>query len=212
MGLRVITCVGDAVTPYLDDLARLRMSVFAAYPYLYAGDLDYERDYLAAYAASSRSLFVLAFDGDSVVGASSGIPLEDDVEAFHQPFLAQGVALTDVFYFGESVLLPAYRGHGLGHRFFDEREAHAWRLGGFKWTAFCAVDRDAGDERQPPAYRPNDAFWLKRGYQRQQAMFCQIEWKEAPDAAPIMHPMRFWLRRLDGQTSEPASAEAAPPA
>lgn len=200
MGVRVITCVGDAVTPYLDDLARLRMTVFAAFPYLYAGDVDYERGYLSAYARSARSVFVLALDGDSVIGASSGIPLEDDVEAFHHPFLEKGLPLADVFYFGESVLLPAYRGRGLGHRFFDEREAHARRLGGFEWTAFCSVDRDADDSRCPLDYRANDAFWLKRGYQRQQAMFCQLEWKEALDAEAIVHRLCFWLRRLESRT------------
>ena len=193
----MITCVGDAVTPYLDDLARLRIAVFSAYPYLYVGDVAYERDYLSAYARSSRSVFVLALDGDRVIGASSGIPLEDDVAAFHQPFLARGLPLSDVFYFGESVLLPAYRGQRLGHRFFDEREAHARRLGSFQWTAFCAVDRDGDDPRCPPAYRANDAFWLKRGYQRQASMFCYLPWKEASDGEAVTHTMRFWLRRLE---------------
>jgi GNAT superfamily N-acetyltransferase len=183
--------------PYLDDVARLRIAVFRAYPYLYTGDVEYERRYLSAYAKSSRSVFVLALDGETVVGASSGIPLEDDVESFHEPFLARDLPLADVFYFGESVLLPAYRGRGLGHRFFDEREAHARRLGSFLWTAFCAVDRDLDDNRRPLDYRPNDAFWLKRGYQRQEAMFCQLEWKESPDQLPMTHVMRFWLRRLE---------------
>src|SRR5690606_24434980 len=41
---------GEAVRPYLEEVARLRMQVFADWPYLYAGDMDYERDYLAAYA------------------------------------------------------------------------------------------------------------------------------------------------------------------
>lgn len=197
MSIRVITCTGSGITPYLDDVARLRIAVFRAYPYLYIGDVAYERTYLSAYARSSRSVFVLALDGDTVVGASSGIPLEDDVESFHQPFLASELALADVFYFGESVLLPAYRGRGIGHEFFDEREAHARKLGSFQWTAFCAVDRDPDDDRRPNDYRPNDVFWLKRGYQRQEAMFCQLAWKEAPDETPMTHTMRFWLRRLE---------------
>lgn len=197
MSVRVVTCVGAEVLPHLDDLARLRIAVFRDWPYLYGGDPDYERGYLAAYANSPRSVFVLALDGDTVVGASSGIPLIDDDEAFQQPFRARGLAIGQVFYFGESVLLRDYRGRGLGHRFFDGREAHARQLGGFTWTAFCAVERDPADVRCPPGYRPNDAFWRKRGYQRQDDMFCTLAWTECGDTAPSAHRLRFWLRPLE---------------
>ena len=44
---RILT--GDAVAGVLDDLARLRIAVFRDWPYLYDGDVDYERDYLTAY-------------------------------------------------------------------------------------------------------------------------------------------------------------------
>ncbi len=203
MALSVTTCVGEAVAPYLDDLSRLRTAVFRDYPYLYKGDAAYERDYLSAYARSPRSLFVLAFDGERVVGASSGLPLADDGDPFQRPFREQGMAVDEVFYFGESVLLNAYRGQGLGHRFFDEREAHARRLGGFRCTAFCAVERDADDPRRPPHYRSNDAFWRKRGYRRQETMFCHLDWTEIGDITPTLHRLRFWLRPLDDRSTRP---------
>jgi GNAT superfamily N-acetyltransferase len=196
VAIRVITCVGAAVAPHLDDLARLRIAVFRDYPYLYEGDPAYERDYLVAYARSPRSIFVLALDGDAVIGASSGLPLADEGETFQQPFREHGFDTGEVFYFGESVLLKAYRGQGIGHRFFDARETHARQLGGFRWTGFCAVERAADDPRQPEDYRPNDAFWRKRGYQRQQTMFCRLRWRERGDAAPSEHRLRFWLRPL----------------
>lgn len=196
MSLHVITCVGEAVAPYVDDLARLRIEVFRDYPYLYDGDGAYERRYLEAYAGSPRSVFVLALDGTQVVGASTGIPLSDDGVAFHQPFLAHGIGLDSVYYFGESVLQRAYRGQGLGHRFFDEREAHARRLGGFAMTAFCAVERNDDDPRCPGDYRPNDVFWRKRGYERQESMFCTLAWTELGDTAQSEHRLRFWLRPL----------------
>ncbi len=191
------TFSGGAIAPHLDDLARLRISVFRAFPYLYDGDAAYEAKYLATYAKSPESLFVLAFDGDRVVGASTGIPLTDETAAFQRPFLERGFALGDVFYFGESVLLPEYRGHGLGHRFFDEREAYARRLGRFTTTAFCAVVRDDDDPRRPEGFRPNDVFWTKRGYVRQSDMRCGIDWKEVGADAESHHALAFWLRPLE---------------
>ena len=43
---RILT--GNAVGEVLDDLARLRIAVFRDWPYLYDGDVAYERDYLTA--------------------------------------------------------------------------------------------------------------------------------------------------------------------
>ncbi len=97
--------------------AQLRIAVFSAWPYLYEGDAAYERAYLAADAASPESVFVLARAGETVIGASTGLPLLDDSGAFHAPFRAAGIDPASVFYFGESVLLPAYRGQGIGHAF-----------------------------------------------------------------------------------------------
>lgn len=187
---------GAQVLPHLDDVARLRIAVFRDWPYLYDGDLEYERGYLAAYAASPDSVFVLARDGERVVGASTGLPLADDADAFGAAFAQGPVAVQDVFYFGESVLLPAYRGRGAGHAFFDHREAHARALGRFGLTAFCAVDRAADDPRRPAGYRGNDAFWHKRGYVRQPALRMQLAWDEL-ERGEIMHTLTFWTRPLE---------------
>lgn len=187
---------GPDIGPWLADVARLRVAVFRDWPYLYEGDFDYERDYLSAYAASPRSVFVLALEGEQVIGASTGLPLLDDGEAFRQPFLASEIPPDEVFYFGESVLLPEHRGRGIGHAFFDRREAHARALGGFRWTAFCAVDREPEDPRRPLEHRGNDAFWHKRGYRRRDGMTMQLAWDEI-DRGEIPHALTFWLRPLE---------------
>jgi len=101
----VQTFSGDAVAPHLDAVAALRIAVFRDWPYLYDGDAAYEAKYLATYARSPRSLFVLAFDGGRVVGASTAIPLADETDAFRAPFLERGIEPERVYYFGESVLL-----------------------------------------------------------------------------------------------------------
>ncbi len=71
MSLRVEPLTGARLQAPLPDVARLRIEVFRAYPYLYDGDADYERQYIAAFAASPQAVIVAAFDGDEVVGAST---------------------------------------------------------------------------------------------------------------------------------------------
>ena len=190
---------GADVRRHLDAVAALRIAVFRDWPYLYDGDPAYEREYLDAYATSPGSVFVLAFDGDAVIGASTGLPLADDTAEFRAPFDAAGLDAARVFYFGESVLLPAYRGRGIGHAFFDHREAHARAQGRFDLTAFCAVDRADDDPRRPPGHRGNEAFWTKRGYARQPGMTVRLRWNEL-GRGDIEHGLTFWTRSLTQET------------
>ena len=95
---------------------RLRIEVFRAWPYLYDGDLDYERSYLQSYRDSAGALVVGAFDGDTLIGASTGAPLVDHADDFAAAFEGTGLDLSDIFYCAESVLLPVYRGQGVGHK------------------------------------------------------------------------------------------------
>jgi GNAT superfamily N-acetyltransferase len=194
--LEVHRFAGNAVRDHLDAVAALRIAVFREWPYLYEGDMAYEREYLAAYAASVESVFVLAFDGDRVVGASTGLPLADDQHAFQRPFRDRGDDIGRIFYFGESVLLPEYRGLGIGHAFFDHREAHARALGRFELAAFCAVDREPADSRRPPAYRGNETFWAKRGYVRQPGLTMHLPWDEI-DRGETTHALTFWTKALE---------------
>ena len=188
---------GLAIEPWLGHLAALRIAVFRDWPYLYDGDEDYEAEYLHTYLRSPRSVAVLAFDGDLVVGASTGLPLADESEAFTSAFANISIPPTDVFYCGESVLLPQYRGRGIGHRFFDEREAHARSYGEYGWTAFCSVDREATHPRRPAFHRGNEAFWQKRGYRPRPELRAHLPWREVGQRDEIDHTLTFWLRPLE---------------
>ena len=184
---------GPGLEPWLDALGALRIGVFREYPYLYDGTLEYEREYLRTYVNASGSLVVLVTDPtDTVVGATTCIPLRDEGPEFQQPFLEHGFDVKDVCYFGESILLPQLRGRGIGKEFFARREAHARKLG-VRWTAFCAVDRPTDHPQRPAGYRPLDEFWIAQGYTKHPEMQATFLWKETGEAAESPKTLTFWL-------------------
>lgn len=195
MSLRVETLRGAALDAALDDVARLRIAVFRAWPYLYDGDLEYERGYMQVYRNSDRTVLVGAFDRDRLVGAATGTPMTDHAQDFASAFEGSGYDLGDIFYCAESVLLPEYRGQGAGHQFFDLREEHARALGA-KYTAFCGVQRPLDHPMRPADYAPLDPFWRKRGYQQLEGVVAKFRWKDLGDEAQTEKPLQFWLREL----------------
>lgn len=193
--MRVEALTGNVLDAALDAVARLRIEVFSAFPYLYDGDLAYERRYLESYRQSPRAVVVGAFDGDTLVGAATGTPLSDHADDFAQAFAGSGYDLDDVFYCAESVLLPRWRGRGIGHRFFDLREDHA-RAHGFSHSAFCAVIRPDDHPSRPADYRPLDPFWRSRGYEILPGAIAHFSWKDIGDTGETRKPLQFWIRKL----------------
>ncbi|KGJ13732.1 hypothetical protein [Paracoccus sanguinis] len=188
------TLTGAAATAVLDDVARLRIAVFRDWPYLYDGDAAYERDYLRAYT-NPGAVIVTARDGDGgpIIGAATGAPMQHHAADFAAAFAARPEPLSDIFYCAESVLLPGFR--GLGHAFFDAREAHARALG-FRWSAFCSVIRPADHPARPAGYQPLDAFWRKRGYAPLPGVIARFRWRDVGAAEDTEKPLQFWMRLL----------------
>lgn len=193
--IRVKRLTGAALAAALGDVARLRIEVFRAWPYLYDGDAAYEEAYLQIYRESDNAILVGAFDDDRLVGASTGTPMEDHAEDFAAAFAEQDVPLGDIFYCAESVLLPEYRGQGIGHAFFDAREDHARALG-HRHAAFCAVQRPCDHPLRPNNYQPLDPFWRKRGYAPLEGAVAQFAWKDIDQDRETDHPLQFWMRRF----------------
>lgn len=193
MTVSVRPLTGAEIGAALDDLAQLRIKVFAAYPYLYDGDAAYEAEYLAEYAAAADAVLVAAFDGDRIVGAATAAPMIHQKAEFREPFSARGLDVDRLFYFGESVLLPEYRGHGIGHAFFDHREAQA-RACGATAACFAAVIRPDDHPAKPAGYVPHDAFWTKRGYAVVPGLVTELAWKEHGEEGESLKAMQYWLR------------------
>ena len=185
---------GPDLDAALPALARLRIEVFRAFPYLYEGSLAYEETYLRKLAGAKDAFIVAAeTEAGEIVGCATGSGMDDQHDEFSLPLKTAGYDLASTFYFGESVLLPAYRGHGIGHAFFDARETHAIAHG-YKRACFCAVERLANHPKRPEGYSPLDSFWNARGYSKLPGVTCHFTWPEEAGGPEIGHPMAYWMR------------------
>lgn len=188
----------SAIRAVVTELARLRIGVFREFPYLYDGSLDYEREYLEVYASTPGVIVVIVrdpADADRIVGAATGMPLAGEHEELLAAFRETEMPIDALYYCAESVLEPAFRGHGIGHAFFDRREAQA-RAMGFKECCFLAVDRPEDHPRRPAGYRPLDGFWTKRGYRLEPSFKASFSWQDLDETAPSPKLMSLWRRRI----------------
>lgn len=197
MTIEIKSVSGTQIEQYFDDLARLRITVFREFPYLYDGNVEHEREYLSTYSKTDGSVIVLALDGGKVIGMSTGIPMVSETDEVKAPFLAAGYDINRVFYFGESVLDKTYRGQGIGVRFFEEREAHALKVPGtFDYCTFCAVERPTDHPRRPSDYVPLNQFWNKRGYQHHPELFTSFTWQDLDETSKSPKKLSFWIRKI----------------
>ncbi len=191
MSLEIRNFYFDEVAEVIEPLAHLRITVFRDWPYLYDGDLDYERRFLADYAKAD-GMVCAVFDGDRMVGASTGMGLKWQPANVREAFAGNFLKIEDIYYCAESVLLPEYRGRGLGHAFFEHREINAFNLH-YTTTGFCSVIRPPDDPRRPAEYRPLDSFWRKRGYAPVQDAVAHIPWRDIGAAEETVKPLQVWL-------------------
>ncbi len=195
MTLDVRSLTGADLDAALDDVARLRIAVFRDWPYLYDGDLDYERRYLSTYRDSPGAILVWRLRRGAPCGCR-----DRHADGRSRRRIRRGLC-QDRAAAGARVLLRRVRaparipGQGIGHRFFDAREAQARRLGR-SHVAFCSVKRPDDHPARPAQARTNDAFWRKRGYAPLPGVMADFAWKDLGEREETRKPLQFWLRAL----------------
>lgn len=197
MSIKVKPVSKEFAREHLLEMAALRIKVFKDFPYIYDGSVDYEVKYLDRYFRASNGTFILAFDennSNKIVGVATALPLIEEGDFVKKPFLDLGKKIDEFFYFGESVLLPEYRGRGLGHAFFDEREKVALSFPQIKFTTFCAVQRPVDHPMKPANYQPLDLFWQKRGYQKDSQLTSKFEWLDIREGHETEKNMVYWIK------------------
>lgn len=195
MPFEFIKLHGKKISPYLNELANLRITVFKEFPYLYEGSLEYEQKYLKTYQDCSDSMVVIALFENKVIGATTCIPMIHESDEFKQSLIQKGIDLSRVMYFGESIILKEFRGKKIGHKFFDLREKYSKELiEHLEYSCFCAVDRDLEHPLRPENYQGLDNFWKRMGYDKKEDMKVYYPWKDIDKEFEDNKSMTIWMK------------------
>lgn len=192
--IHVRSFTGSGIKPYVHSIAKLRMEIFREYPYFEEPHLERELQYLNMVCSCKEAISVLIFDGTTLVGVSLGLPLSIEEPAVLLPFKDKHLDTDSYFFFGDSALLKQYRGRGIGHHFFDAREAHVQQFKKYKHICFCVPFPH--EENEPQDYIPLDDFWRKRGYIHHPDMRCTLAWVELGKTEVSTKQMSFWIKDL----------------
>jgi len=196
MDIEIKSFCGQEILAIIEQLAHLRIQVFKDWPYLYDGNLEYERNYLKVYSHSKRSIIGLAYHDKKIIAATSGLPLIDESIEFQKPFLTSPYNMEKIFYFGESIALSDFQGSGLGKLFFQLREEHARKvIEGLEYTCFAAVERSADHPLKPKMSKSLENFWKRQGYQKNEELKMNLAWKDVDQSVETSKKLCFWFKK-----------------
>jgi GNAT superfamily N-acetyltransferase len=185
---------GSAIAGQLEALAALRLAIFAEYPYLYRGQRAEELAYLGSYAEKPGGCVILAEANGTVIGAAAGMPLRHEGAALRDPVVAIPWPVDQLYYVGELLFRPAYRGRGLGQRLLAEYEGHIRTLG-FSKIVCVTVERPVDHPLRPDSDLPIDRFLARTGFVRLDGVTTRFSWLEV-DGVRRDHTMQFWMKDL----------------
>lgn len=179
---------------FIDDVANLRLKIFREYPYLYDGDSESESMYLRKFMNTKDSVICIVFDDDRVVGAFTGLPLNQEEDNIIRPWRDAEYDINSIYYFSEALLLPEQRGKGHGVELFRVAEEWVKGLGKYSMFTLATVIRDDNHPKKPANYISLENFWQNRGYKKTDGLICTIPWKEVGENEEADKPLLFWYK------------------
>lgn len=182
---------GSEIEKHIDQLGRFRIEIFREYPYLYDGNIEYERTYLGRYSRNSESFLLILQDTHGIIGACTGIPLNGENHEFQNAFVGEN--RDEIYYIGEVMLRADSRGKKLGSRLLstalgliDSKK--------FKKVSLCTVDRGLNHLQRPVSYCSPDYLWKKCGFEKSINLLAYLDWKDIGQEIETQKPMNIWFR------------------
>ncbi len=191
----------EHIEKYLKFIASLRLLVFKEFPYLYAGSVKHEMEYLAAYSEIKNATLVLAKDQELVVGFLTGVPIASEskiIADLKQKLIESGRNnLEHLYYYGEAIILPAYKEASTISYLSKNMDKKVKNLG-YNESGILTVIRDSNHALRPKDYGDIDSLFLRAKFKKTDIVV-NYSWPtfiSVNEAVETMNPMRFWVKPL----------------
>lgn len=196
-GLILKAFTGAQARSFSKEIADLRITLFAEYPYLYAGNQAHEQEYLETYFKSQTARILLLFDKARIVGFSNSLLLSEETREVQHDFRAKGFNLSDYLYIGEGMLLPEYRRQNIIKiaGAFTYHQARA-RQCGSNHLLFMTVDRPEDHPRKPVGYQSLEPIWTHYGFKQMEDMKVALTWTQIDTGRDEANTLSLWSKNL----------------
>jgi hypothetical protein len=198
---------GEEIAPFLDVLAAFRIKYFRHFPYLYEGNLEYEKAYLKDYIQNKHAIMIAAFEGEHIVGFVTGTPLMSSAEIVKDAetkFAMVGLNPHKLYYIGEGIIAPKYRSYGIAHKFGIGLEKKAIEMG-YEGCAYLMVDRPDDHPLKPKNY-PNLQLQMKQFGYNSIGITSEMEWPTIqPDGSVVnqMNKLNYFVCLYSQEAQQP---------
>lgn len=182
---------GKEIIPYIDEIARLRIEVFREFPYLYDGNIDYEKKYLAKFGAIDESIVILALENHKVIGALTGLPIKNESKEITQTLTTN--QLENGFYLSEILLYKNYRQQGIGQALMNQLETFVNKS--FPLFLLATIIREENHPLKPKDYTSLAHFWIKNNYVLTNQTF-SFSWKDVHNETETRKSLALWQKEI----------------
>jgi GNAT superfamily N-acetyltransferase len=200
MGLEVQSYIGADSSEYIELVSELRINTFKEFPYLYSGNLAYEKEYMQGYTADVQAMITLARVDNRLAGIATGIPLVSDsdiVKDANLAFTQNNLDSSQYYYYGEIIVLPEYQKQYIAKQLLSVQDEiiKAWD---YRYSCLLTVIREDNHPQRPALYLSSDRAWERLGYIKMNLQ-SHYHWPTIMSDASVrecVHPMQFWKKVL----------------
>lgn len=177
----IVVLRGAEIEPYLPEIVDLMVEVYRESPFFYEGTREEYLPLVKAYSDSPQGIACVLFDGKKIIGVAAGAPLNQVSEKWQTPF--KNESLDQIYYLGDEVLHPQYRGKHLGSKLFDLFMEEVPKS--FSTVAFTMMEKSA----EEPGVK---GVLQNRGFVERKDKTVVIPWTEIGSKEEVPHKLVFW--------------------